>query len=274
MSAALQATTTFADEVILSGENMLLTFTNIGRDVFPMATETMLDMSQALGQDVTASAMQLGKALNDPVAGITALTRVGVTFSEEQKAVIESLAATGVKALTAHLALVIATKTLASLIMGKGPQPDDGEDEASRWLNWFLRGLAVATFDPLPFGVGFEIETRLMGKQGSQRVLPMNAAADAFGRALGKAITAATGDEDPDVAESLMAAAKATGLAFGTPTRPLRGLKYLKDLADPESDVEARGPFDVVGGAIYGQHKAQPKNIPVMIQDLLSGPRE
>jgi hypothetical protein len=55
----------------------------------------MLDMSTALGQDVSSSAIQLGKALNDPVNGITALSRVGVSFSEDQKAVIEALVEMG-----------------------------------------------------------------------------------------------------------------------------------------------------------------------------------
>ncbi len=95
LAAALSQTSTFADDAVLSGENMLLTFTNIGKDVFPGATQTMLDMSQALGQDMKSSAMQLGKALNDPVAGISALTRVGVTFTDQQKKQIEAMVAAG-----------------------------------------------------------------------------------------------------------------------------------------------------------------------------------
>lgn len=95
LADSLSMVTRFGDEAILAGENMLLTFTNIGKDVFPMATEAMLDLSQATGQDLQSSAVQLGKALNDPIAGITALTRVGVTFTEEQKKMIESLVAAG-----------------------------------------------------------------------------------------------------------------------------------------------------------------------------------
>ena len=87
--------TRFGDETVLSGENMLLTFTNIGKDVFPEATQTMLDMSQALGQDVTASAMQLGKALNDPVQGVTALRRVGVQLTDAQEEQIKAMVESG-----------------------------------------------------------------------------------------------------------------------------------------------------------------------------------
>ena len=87
--------TKFGDEAILSGENLLLTFTNIGKDIFPDATETMLDMSQALGQDISSSAIQLGKALQDPVLGVTALRRVGVNFTEEQQEMINSMVESG-----------------------------------------------------------------------------------------------------------------------------------------------------------------------------------
>lgn len=84
MSAALQQQSTFSDEAITSAQNLLLTFTNIGKDVFPDATQTVLDMSTALGQDLKSSSIQLGKALNDPIQGVTALRRVGVSFNEQQ----------------------------------------------------------------------------------------------------------------------------------------------------------------------------------------------
>lgn len=95
MAASLQKVTTFGDEAIQSGQNLLLTFTNIGKDIFPEATETMLDMSEALGQDVKSSAIQLGKALQDPILGVTALRRVGINFSEDQQDVIKNLVNTG-----------------------------------------------------------------------------------------------------------------------------------------------------------------------------------
>lgn len=95
LADSLSQVTRFGDEAILTGENMLLTFTNIGQDVFPQATNIMLDMSQALGQDLKSSAIQLGKALNDPITGVTALQRVGVTFTEEQKKMIASMVEAG-----------------------------------------------------------------------------------------------------------------------------------------------------------------------------------
>lgn len=95
LASSLQKTTTYSDEAVLSAENLLLTFTSIGKDIFPDATKTVLDMSTALGQDTKASAIQLGKALQDPINGVTALRRVGVNFSEDQQKVIANLVETG-----------------------------------------------------------------------------------------------------------------------------------------------------------------------------------
>lgn len=83
------------DKVIQSGANVLLTFKEIGEDIFPEATLAALDMSEAMDQDLQSSIVQIGKALNDPIAGISALTRVGVTFTQEQKDVIKALVETG-----------------------------------------------------------------------------------------------------------------------------------------------------------------------------------
>lgn len=91
LSTALSNKTGIDDEAVQSGANLLLTFKGVqnqvgkGNDIFNQATSTVLDMSKALGQDGKSSAIQLGKALNDPVKGITALSRVGVSFTDQQK---------------------------------------------------------------------------------------------------------------------------------------------------------------------------------------------
>ena len=95
MASALQEVTTFGDETIISGQNMLLTFKNIGEDTFPRATKAMLDMATAMGTDLKSTAIQLGKALNDPRAGLASLSRVGITFTEQQKEQIKVLQASG-----------------------------------------------------------------------------------------------------------------------------------------------------------------------------------
>jgi hypothetical protein len=89
------------DEVVQGAENLLLTFTNVknevgeGNDVFSQATGLALDMSTALGTDASGAAIQLGKALNDPVKGITALSKAGVSFTEQQKDQIKEMVKAG-----------------------------------------------------------------------------------------------------------------------------------------------------------------------------------
>jgi hypothetical protein len=80
------------DEAIISAQSLLLTFTDVGKDVFPMATDAALDMATALNSGVIPSLEQLksttiliGKALQDPDAGLGALKRVGVNVDELSK---------------------------------------------------------------------------------------------------------------------------------------------------------------------------------------------
>jgi hypothetical protein len=101
MAGALSHSTLFTDDAIQADENLLLTFTNLkngvgaGNDIFTQATKVSLDLAQAMGTDAAGGAVQLGKALNDPTAGISALTRVGVTFTDAQKGMIKSLQDSG-----------------------------------------------------------------------------------------------------------------------------------------------------------------------------------
>lgn len=90
LASELQSVSTFGDEAIIEAQALLLTFTKVGKDVFPQATESILNMSAALGTDLKSSTVMLGKALNDPIAGVTALTRAGVQLTETQKEQIKT----------------------------------------------------------------------------------------------------------------------------------------------------------------------------------------
>jgi len=100
-AAALQQVTRFGDESITALQTMLLTFKSIKGDEFKRATEAALDMAVAEASvsgravDLTATSIRLGKALNDPILGLTALSRVGVQFTETQKSMIKELVMTG-----------------------------------------------------------------------------------------------------------------------------------------------------------------------------------
>ena len=95
LASRLQETTKFGDETILGAQSLMLTFTKIGSEVMPDAIETVLNMSEAMGTDLKEQTIQLGKALNDPIAGIGALSRVGVQLTDSQKALIKSFMEVG-----------------------------------------------------------------------------------------------------------------------------------------------------------------------------------
>jgi len=90
MASSLQKTTLYGDETITSMQAVLLGFRSIKGDNFEEATKAILDMSTVMKQDLQSSAQQVGKALDDPIGGITALSRVGFVFTEQQKAMIKT----------------------------------------------------------------------------------------------------------------------------------------------------------------------------------------
>lgn len=100
-SQKIEKLTGLEAEQVQAAQNLLLTFGNIrnelgaGNDIFNRATSIVADMSIVFGQDMSAAAVQLGKALNDPIKGITALSKVGVSFTEQQKELIRTLVESG-----------------------------------------------------------------------------------------------------------------------------------------------------------------------------------
>ncbi|CAB4157732.1 Bacteriophage lambda, GpH, tail tape measure, N-terminal [uncultured Caudovirales phage] len=88
------------DELIQKSANLLLTFKQIqnqvgeGNNIFDRAVTTAQDLGNVFGS-ADAAAMQLGKALSDPVKGITALRRAGINFTEQQKEQIKTLVESG-----------------------------------------------------------------------------------------------------------------------------------------------------------------------------------
>ena len=104
MAASLQTMTVFGDEAILQMQSLLLTFKDIQGPQFERATVAILDMASALAQstggepDLRSAATMVGKALQDPILGLTAMSRAGIQFSDSQKDVIKALVETGDKA--------------------------------------------------------------------------------------------------------------------------------------------------------------------------------
>lgn len=150
LSGALMDLTGVEDDLITRNAAVMLTFTKIGRDVFPDAMAAALDMSAALGQDLQSSVVQLGKALNDPIEGVSALRRVGVSFTEDQQDMIASLVESG-KLLDAQQYILAELQTefggTAEAIHEAGSQSDTLANSVGNLKEEFGKGLLPAIRD-------------------------------------------------------------------------------------------------------------------------------
>lgn len=90
-----QRLTNFGDEETLNAAGMLSTFTQIQGDEFFAGITAAQDLSAAFDQDLKSSIIQVGKALNDPIRGLSALSRVGVTFNDQQREQVRLLQESG-----------------------------------------------------------------------------------------------------------------------------------------------------------------------------------
>jgi len=99
-AAALESLSAQDEIAIMKNQALLQTFTNVrnvvgeGNNIFDQASLAILNMGAKMG-DNAGSAMQLGKALNDPIRGMGALRRVGVVFTAEQEESIKTMVAAG-----------------------------------------------------------------------------------------------------------------------------------------------------------------------------------
>ena len=76
---------------MLAMQSILVTFPDITSRTFGTASQAIADMSVRMKQDLSSTAVQVGKALQDPERGITALRRVGVNFNKAKLRLIRIL---------------------------------------------------------------------------------------------------------------------------------------------------------------------------------------
>ena len=146
----LQAATGVGADQITQGAALLGTFKAVrnevgkGNQIFTRATEAALDLSKKGFGDLNSANKMLGKALQDPTRGITALSRAGVTFSDQQKEQIKTMQESG--------DLLGAQKLILAEVEGqvKGTAKAYGEttagqvDRAARAFEELQKALAVA----------------------------------------------------------------------------------------------------------------------------------
>lgn len=94
-ASELQSVTNFGDEATIAAAGVLATFKDIKGDNFKTTLALAQDLAATLGGDLKAATLQLGKALNNPAKGYSALAEAGVSFTEQQIEQIKALQASG-----------------------------------------------------------------------------------------------------------------------------------------------------------------------------------
>lgn len=82
-------------EGVLQAQQTLLTFRKVQGEVFDRAIVAATDMAAALGGDLNSATLQLAKALENPLEGISALSRSGTVFTKSQKEMVQGMVETG-----------------------------------------------------------------------------------------------------------------------------------------------------------------------------------
>jgi len=131
LSQEIGIATLASTQKVRDAAGILLTFKSIQGDVFKNALRLTQDLSEVGFGDLRTASMQLGKALEEPIVGLGALRRVGVSFTEAQKEQIRVLDMTGRKAEAQEIIL----RALNSQVGGAGV-------EAARGLNGAIDSLS------------------------------------------------------------------------------------------------------------------------------------
>jgi len=157
LADAMEASTMVTAEGVMDAASVLATFRSVSGDTFVRAIKGAQDLAAVFGQDLRSSAVQLGKALEDPVEGITALKRVGVTFTASQREMIAAMVEAGDVA----GAQVLILETLERQVGGAGEAEAKGLTGATHHLKaaW---GNLLEEMAKTPI-VGGVVETTLRG---------------------------------------------------------------------------------------------------------------
>ncbi|MBF0453626.1 MAG: phage tail length tape measure family protein [Magnetococcales bacterium] len=105
-----------SSEGVRNAMGVLLTFKTVTGKRFKDTIALSQDLAEVMGTNISGAAMQLGKALEDPANGLTALRRAGVSFAESEKELIKKLHSTGQAAEAQRLIL----KKVAEQVGGAG----------------------------------------------------------------------------------------------------------------------------------------------------------
>lgn len=98
MAQEFEKSSNYSKEQIMEMQTVLLGFKSVSNDVFESASQEIINMATVMGMDLKSAVQTVGKALDDPIAGLGSLSRQGFVFDESQKQLLKTMVAVGDKA--------------------------------------------------------------------------------------------------------------------------------------------------------------------------------
>lgn len=95
MARALAMATLTSTQEASKAIGVMLTFRSVTGDTFKRSIYLAQDMASVMGGDMVSAAKQLGKALEMPTEGVTALKKSGISFTSAQRDMIKEMEETG-----------------------------------------------------------------------------------------------------------------------------------------------------------------------------------
>jgi hypothetical protein len=149
----------------------MLTFKELARSAnvvggeFDRATKAAINLAAAGFGEAETNAVQLGKALQDPIKGITALARSGVTFTDQEKAKIKTLVESN-KTLEAQQLILSAIETQVGGVAEATANASDKINQAFKIFGQELGVLLLPIFEKITSAISDKLLPKL------QEVLP------------------------------------------------------------------------------------------------------
>jgi len=194
----LQSTSLFRGDTILTEvSSQLLTFSNIGVESFKRAETAALDMATAIGdgEGLQGMARLLGKALQDPIAGLNLLQRQLRIFTPDQRELIKNFMETN--------DIVGAQNVILSVVEGRYGGQAKAAADASNGITMFKNAI---------YETNGEIGTMIEKSTGLANVLKFVAEAYKFSFAPSKDAT----NEDYQIEQWKKTWEDEQGYKFGT----------------------------------------------------------
>jgi hypothetical protein len=240
-----------------------------------MPTHNVMEMAPIVRSKGTIGALSLFRGLPNVVWQVESdlydEARQGVAGASGAR----QIAGAGVRVATntaRAVASIAVLHMLGRLLMGHGKKDEDGEGLAG-WGTWAEREALASQFSRIPLGRdvaepiidAVQHDKPIAKAIGDIRVAPDLAVVQGIVKDLGKIVSDSTASEDK-VQAGVNTALTALGVGARQITKTGR---FAYDAR--RGNVDVRGPGDVVGGVIYGKRPRQEKNIPVAMQDIVSG---